>query len=120
MMADRQDVVRQQLADSATAADRLAEASRAHSKAKEDAHAEAKRITEEAQGDAKRIAEQLREQADNDVERIKAQGVKQVELSRAQLIRQLRQDVGAESVRRASELVRGYVAEPAQQLATVD
>jgi ATP synthase F0 subunit b len=120
MMADRQDVVRQQLADSATAADRLAEASRAHSKAKEDAHAEAKRITEEAQGDAKRIAEQLREQADNDVERIKAQGVKQVELSRAQLIRQLRQDVGAESVRRASELVRGYVAEPAQQSATVD
>jgi ATP synthase F0 subunit b len=120
LMADRQDAVRQQLADSAAAADRLAGASRAHSKAKEDAHAEAKRITAEAQGDAKRIAEQLREQADNDVERIKAQGAKQVELSRAQLIRQLRQDVGAESVRRAGELVRGYVGEPAQQSATVD
>jgi ATP synthase F1 delta subunit len=39
---------------------------------------------------------------------------------RAQLIRQLRQDIGAESVHRASELVRGYVADPAQQAATVD
>ncbi|BBX45718.1 F0F1 ATP synthase subunit B/delta [Mycobacterium cookii] len=120
LMSDRQDAVRKDLADSAAAADRLAEASRAHSKAKEDAHAEAKRITEEAQVDAKRIAEQLAEQADSDVERIKAQGVKQVELARAQLIRQLRQDVGAESVRRAGELVRGYVADPAQQAATVD
>ncbi len=120
LMTDRQDVVRRELAESAAAADRLAEASRAHSKAKEDAHAEAKRVTEEAKVDAKRIGEQLREQADSDVERIKAQGVKQVELARAQLIRQLRQDVGAESVRRAGELVRGYVAEPSQQAATVD
>ena len=120
LMADRQGVVRQQLADSAAAADRLAEASRAHEKAKEDARAEAKRITEEAQSDAKRIGEQLREQADSEVERIKVQGAKQVELLRAQLIRQLRQDIGAESVRRAGELVRGYVGEPAQQSATVD
>ena len=79
-----------------------------------------KRITEEAQSDAKRIVEQLHAQADSEVERIKQQGAKQVELLRAQLIRQLRQDIGAESVRRAGELVRGYVGEPAQQSATVD
>jgi ATP synthase F0 subunit b/ATP synthase F1 delta subunit len=120
MMADQQNAVRQQLADSATAADRLAEASRAHEKAKEDAKAEAKRITEEAQSDAKRIVEQLHAQADSEVERIKVQGAKQVELLRAQLIRQLRQDTGAESVRRAGELVRGFVGKPAQQSATVD
>ncbi len=120
MMADQQNAVRQQLADSAAAADRLAEASRAHEKAKEDAKAEAKRIIEEAQSDAKRIGEQLHAQADSEVERIKVQGAKQVELLRAQLIRQLRQDIGAESVRRAGELVRGYVGEPAQQSATVD
>jgi ATP synthase F0 subunit b/ATP synthase F1 delta subunit len=120
MMADQQSAVRQQLADSAAAADRLAEASRAHEKAKEDAKAEAKRITEEAQSDAKRIVEQLHAQADSEVERIKVQGGKQVELLRAQLIRQLRQDTGAESVRRAGELVRGYVGESAQQSATVD
>jgi len=120
MMADQQNTVRQQLADSAAAADRLAEASRAHAKAKEDANAEAQRLTEEAQADAERIGEQLRAQAESDAERIKQQGAKQVELMRAQLIRQLRQDIGAESVHRASELVRGYVAEPAQQAATVD
>jgi ATP synthase F0 subunit b len=120
MMADRQDTVRQQLADSSAAADRLAEASRAHAKAKEDASAEAQRLTEEAQSDAKRIGEQLRAQADSDAERIKQQGVKQAELMRSQLIRQLRQDIGAESVHRAGELVRGYVADPAQQSATVD
>ena len=62
----------------------------------------------------------MRAQADTEVERIKVQGAKQVELLRAQLVRQLRQEIGAESVRRAGELVRGYVAEPAQQSATVD
>src|SRR3984885_5374227 len=120
MMEDQQNAVRQQLADSAAAADRLAEASRAHEKAKEDAKAEAKRITEEAQSDAERIVEQLHAQADSDAERIKQQGAKQAELLRAQLVRQLRQEIGAESVRRAADLVRGYVAEPGQQSATVD
>jgi ATP synthase F0 subunit b/ATP synthase F1 delta subunit len=120
MMVDRQNVVRQQLDDAAAAAARLTEASQAHDKAREDAKAEAERITEEARADAERIAEQLRAQADAEVERVKVQGAKQVQLLRAQLVRQLRQDFGAESVRRAGELVRGYVAEPAQQSATVD
>ncbi|HEY9303540.1 MAG TPA: F0F1 ATP synthase subunit B/delta, partial [Mycobacterium sp.] len=39
MMADRQDTVRQQLDEAAAAADRLAEASEAHSKAVKDAKA---------------------------------------------------------------------------------
>jgi ATP synthase F0 subunit b/ATP synthase F1 delta subunit len=120
LMTDQQNTVRQQLADSSSAADRLAEASRAHAKAKEDARAEAQRLTEEAQEDAKRIGEQLRAQADSDAERIKQQGGKQAELLRSQLIRQLRQDIGSESVRRAGELVRGYVADPDQQSGTVD
>jgi ATP synthase F0 subunit b/ATP synthase F1 delta subunit len=120
LMTDQQNTVRQQLADSSAAADRLAEASRAHTKAKEDANAEARRLTEEAQSDAKRIGEQLREQAESDAERIKQQGARQAELLRSQLVRQLRQDIGAESVRQASDLVRGYVAEPGQQSATVD
>ncbi|MGH3552952.1 MAG: F0F1 ATP synthase subunit B/delta, partial [Mycobacterium sp.] len=120
LMADRQETVRQELANSATATDRLAEASEAHKKAREEAKAEAQRVTEEARTDAERIAEQLRAAADAEVERIKVQGARQVELLRAQLVRQLRQDLGAESVRRAGELVRGYVADSAQQSATVD
>ena len=120
MMVDRQNTVREQLDDAAAAADRLAESKQAHDKARKDAKAEAKRIIEEAQADAERIAEQMRTQADSEVERIKVQGAKQVELLRSQLIRQLRQELGAESVQRAGELVRTYVADTAQQSATVD
>jgi F-type H+-transporting ATPase subunit b/F-type H+-transporting ATPase subunit delta len=120
LMTDQQNTVRQQLADSSAAADRLAEASRAHAKAKEDARAEAQRLIEDAQSDAQRIGELLRAQADSDAERIKQQGAKQAELLRSQLIRQLRQGIGADSVRRATELVRGYVADPDQQSGTVD
>lgn len=120
LMTERQETVRQELEDSAAAAKRLEEAGQAHAQALEEAKAEARRITEEAHADAERIAEQLRAQADAEVERIKQQGAKQVELMRAQLIRQLRQDIGTESVRRAGDLVRGYVADSEQQSATVD
>jgi ATP synthase F0 subunit b/ATP synthase F1 delta subunit len=120
LMVDRQETVRRELEESAAAAKQLENASQAHASAVEEAKAEAQRITEEARTDAERIVEQLRAQADSEVERIKVQGAKQVELLRAQLIRQLRQDIGAESVRRATELVRGFVADSAQQSATVD
>jgi ATP synthase F0 subunit b/ATP synthase F1 delta subunit len=120
LMTARQDTVRQQLKDSAAAAERLKEASEAHSKAVEDVKVEAQQVVEEAREDAKRIAEQLQAQAEIDAERIKMQGARQVELMRAQLTRQLRLELGHESVRQAGELVRNYVADAAQQSATVD
>jgi ATP synthase F0 subunit b/ATP synthase F1 delta subunit len=120
LMTARQDTVRQQLKDSAAAADRLKEAGQAHDKAVEEAKSEAEQVVEEAQSDAERIAEQLQAQAEIDAERIKVQGARQVELLRAQLTRQLRLELGHESVRQAGELVRNYVADPAQQSATVD
>lgn len=101
LMSARQDTVRQQLADAAAAADRLAEASQAHTKALEDAKSEAHRVVEEARTDAERIAEQLEAQADVEAERIKMQGARQVDLIRAQLTRQLRLELGHESVRQA-------------------
>lgn len=120
LMSARQDAVRQQLTEAVEAADRLTEASQAHTKAVEDAKAEAQRVVEEAREDAKRIVEQLQTQADVEAERIKAQGTRQVDLLRAQLIRQLRLELGHESVRQATELVRNHVADAAQQSATVD
>jgi ATP synthase F0 subunit b len=120
LMTAQQDTVRKQLEDSAEAKKRLAEAERAHEKAVEQAKAEAKRVTEEARVDAERIGEQLRAQADAEVERIKVQGAQQVQLLRAQLIRQLRSDLGTESVRRAGELVREHVSDGENQSATVD
>ncbi len=120
MMAARQDAVGQQLKDAAVAADRLTESTTAHSKAVEAAKSEAKRVVEDAQTDSGRITEQLQAQADVEAERIKAQAARQVELLRSQLTRQLRLELGHESVRQARELVRNYVADAAQQSATVD
>jgi ATP synthase F0 subunit b/ATP synthase F1 delta subunit len=120
MMANQQETVRKQLEDSADAKTRLDEAQKAHEKAVERAKAEAKQITEEARSDAQRIIEQLHAQADAEVERIKVQGAQQVQLLRSQLVRQLRGDLGAESVRRAGEIIREHVADTDAQSATVD
>lgn len=120
LMTARQSAVRQQLDDSAAAATRLTESTEAHSKAVEAAKEEAKRVVEEAKTDAVRITEQLQAQADVEAERIKAQGASQIELMRTQLTRQLRLELGHESVRQAGELVRSYVADADQQAATVD
>lgn len=120
MMAAQQETVRQQLEESAEAKKRLQEARTAHEKAVERAKAEAKQITEEAKADSERIVEQLRAQADAEVERIKVQGAQQIELQRAQLIRQLRQDLGSESLVRATDLVREFVSDPQERSATVD
>ena len=120
LMASQQDTVRNQLDDSAKAAQRLADADKYHAQRVEEAKAEAKHITAEARVDAERIGEQLRVQADVEVERIKVQGGQQVSLLRAQMIRQLRQELGTESVARAADLVRAHVADPQAQSATVD
>jgi F-type H+-transporting ATPase subunit delta len=120
MMANQQDAVRTQLDDSAKAAKRLTDADKHHAARVDEAKTEAKRIVDEAKVDAERIVEQLRAQADVEVERIKVQGGQQVQLLRAQLIRQLRQDLGSESVQRAGDLVRSYVSDAQAQSATVD
>jgi F-type H+-transporting ATPase subunit delta len=120
MMTNQQDAVRAALDESASAAKKLADADAMHAKAIEDAKNEASRVTSEAKSDSERIAEQLREQAGVDAERIKAQGVQQVQLLRQQTIRELRKNLGTESVERAEELVRAHVADPDAQAATVD
>jgi len=120
LMGDQQATVRTQLEESANAAQRLADADKHHAERLEEAKVEAKRITEEARVDAERITAQLRLHADAELERIKVQGAQQVQLLRTQLVRQLRSDLGAESVRRAGDLVRAYVADAQAQSGTVD
>ena len=120
MMAAQQETVRNALAEGAAATQRFAAADTHHAQRVADGQAEARHIVEEARSDSVRIAEQLRAQADVEVERIKIQGGQQVSLLRSQVIRQLRTDLGGESVRRASELVRGYVSDPQARAATVD
>jgi ATP synthase F0 subunit b len=120
MMTAQQEAVRKKLKDSAQAKRRLADAQDAHAKAVEEAKGKAQRVIEQARMDSQRSAEQLRAQADAEAERVKAQGARHVQLLLAQLVRQLRHDVGTESVRRAGELVRDHVSDRQAQSATVD
>lgn len=120
LMAEQKEAVRTQLDESAKATARLAAADQYHAKRVDEGRAEGRHIVDEARTDSVRIAEQLHVQAGVEAERIKVQGGQQVSLLRAQLIRQLRGDLGGESVRRAEELVKGYVANPQNQSASVD
>ena len=120
LMAGQQQTVRDQLEESSVATQRLAAADQYHAKRVADGRSEARHIVDEARTDSVRIAEQLRTQADVEVERIKVQGGQQVSLLRTQMIRQLRTDLGSESVRRAGDLVRAHVADPQARSATVD
>ncbi len=120
LMHNQQEAVRAALEESKSAADKLATADDRHKKALENAKAQAAKVTDEARSDSERIAEQLREQAVIEAERIKAQGEQHIQLLRQQTIRGLRQHLGAESVEKAEEIVRNYVADPAAQSSTVD
>lgn len=120
MMNNQKETVRRQLEEHAEAEQKVADADKEHAKALEVAKAEAAEVVEEARQDAGRIAEQLRAQADVELERIKIQGVQQVQLLRQQLIRELRQSLGAESVERAGDLVRDFLSDSSEQSATVD
>lgn len=120
LMANQKQAVRDQLDDSAKAARRLAEADQHHAQRVAEGKVDARRVVEEARADSVRIAEALRSQADVEADRIKVQGGQQVSLLRAQLIRQLRGELGSESVARAGERIRAYVADPAARAGTVD
>lgn len=120
LMAEQKAAIATQLDESAKATTRLAAADQYHAKRVDEGRAEGRHIVDEARTDSVRIAEQLHVQAGVDAERIKIQGGQQVSLLRAQLIRQLRGDLGGESVQRATELVKAHVADPQNRSATVD
>jgi ATP synthase F0 subunit b/ATP synthase F1 delta subunit len=120
MMKNQQEAVRNQLDEHAEAEQKVNDADADHAKALEEAKAEAERVVDEARRDAEKIADQLRAHADAELERIKVQGAQQVRLLRQQLVRELRQTLGAESVRRAGDLVRDFVSDPSEQMSTVD
>jgi len=120
MMDNQQEAVRKALEESASAADKLANADQLHAEKVAGAKAEAARVAQEARADSIRISEQLGEQAVFDADRIRHQGAQQVHLMRQQTIRELRSNLGAESVQRAEDLVRAHVADAVRQSETVD
>ena len=120
MMTARQEAIRKELNESAEAKRRLADAEDAHAKAVEEAKRKAQRVIEQARADSQRSAQQLRAQADAEEEQLNLRGAQRVELLYAQFVRQLRQQVGTESISRAEELVCDHVSDRQAQSVTVD
>ncbi|MFC9982624.1 F0F1 ATP synthase subunit B/delta [Gordonia sp. NPDC127522] len=120
MMRDRQETVRQQLAESAAAAKRVDDGKQAREKAVAEAKAEAEQMQKDAAADAEAITSDIRAQADHEVKRISEHGRNQVALVRANLVRQLRTDLGLTAVDKAGELVRNHLADDSAQAASVD
>ena len=120
MMRDRQETVRQQLAESEAASKRVAEGKKAREKAVAEARAEAEQMKKDAEADAEAITSDIRAQADHEVKRISEHGRNQVALVRANLVRQLRTDLGLTAVDKAGEIVRNHLADDSAQAASVD
>jgi len=120
MMSGQQETIAAQISEHDEAKAQLAEAKEAHAKALEDARAEASAIREEARGDAQAIAEEMKTQADKEVARVTAQGTAQADLTRANLVRNLRTDLGLASVDVAGSLVREHLKDPAAQADSID
>lgn len=120
LMAERKATVRQQLEESAKAAQRLADADRHHAELLAKGRTEAQVIVDDAASDSVRIAEQFQVQARAEFTRIKQYGEQQTVLLRAQAVRELRARLGDDAVRRAADIVRGEVSDPRERAATVD
>jgi F-type H+-transporting ATPase subunit delta len=120
MMRKRQDAVRTQLDESEQAAARLAEARHAFDEAVDEAHKESAKIRADAHTDAAQIAEQLRAQADAEVTRVSQHGREQVGLAHAQLIRELKADLGKAALTQAGRQVRDHLDSPQAKSESVD
>ena len=116
----QQDAIADQVAESEAAKQRVIDAQQAQARAKERAAAEAKEFHEEALGDAESIKEDLRATTDREIKRIGEQGRAQASLTRANLVRGLRSDLGLSAVDGAGKLVREHLSNPAAQSQSID
>ena len=85
-----------------------------------DARAEAAEIREQARERGKQIEAEAKPQAEEEARRIVAGGEKQLEASRAQVVAELRSDIGQNSINLAEKLLGGELSESTKQSATID
>lgn len=106
MTEKREKEIAQQVEDSRKAKERLEAAEAAYREAVENAQNDAARIRDDARADAQRIADEMREKAEQEVERLRRRGEEQLQNARAQVVRELKRELGAHSTELASRLVR--------------
>ncbi len=120
VMRDRQEIVRQQIADSEQAKQNLAEAERAYQNSLNEARTEAAQIRENARAEAQRTIEELRKQAQDESARIIARGEEQLASQRSSIVRELRSEIGAIAVELSEKIVDQRLADDASVSSTVD
>jgi len=119
-MRDRQEIIRQQVADSEQAKQNLAEAERAYQNSLNEARTEAAQIRENARAEAQRTLEDLRSQAQEEQARIVARGEEQLASQRAAIVRDLRAEIGTLAVELSEKIVSQRLSDEKQVSATVD
>src|SRR5690606_26294468 len=85
-----------------------------------EARSEAAKIRDDARAEAEQIKEELRAQAEEEARRIVAQGEAQLQAQRAQLIAELREDLGRNAVLLAGRIVGESLEDEARRRGTVD
>jgi F-type H+-transporting ATPase subunit b len=119
-MRDRQEMIRKQVEDSEEAQRKLAEAEKSYQSALSEARTEAAQIRENARAEAQRTVEELRTQAQEEQARIVARGEEQLANQRAQIVRELRAEIGTLAVELAEKIVDQRLSDESQVSATVD
>ncbi|MGH3493705.1 MAG: F0F1 ATP synthase subunit B [Sciscionella sp.] len=121
VLAERADRVRQTDEDNAAAKQKLDDAQARLREALREARTESAAIREEARAEGQRILDQMRERAHAESEQVRQRGAQQLAAARAQLIAELRPEVGGFSTELASRVVGAQVSLPqGQQAAAQD
>ncbi|QGK71178.1 F0F1 ATP synthase subunit B [Allosaccharopolyspora coralli] len=85
-----------------------------------DARAEAARIRDDARAEGQQIVEEMRTQAQTESDRIVAAGQSQLASQRAQIVAELRGDLGRQAVNLADRIVGESLEDEARRRGTVD
>lgn len=85
-----------------------------------EARAEAARIRDDARAEGQQILEEMRAQAQTESDRIVSQGQSQLAHQRAQIVAELRADLGRQAVDLASRVVGESLEDEARRRGTVD
>lgn len=106
MTEKREKEIAQQVEDARKARERLEQAEAAYREAVDNAQNDAARIRDDARADAQHIADEMREKAEQEVERLRRRGEEALQNARAQVVRELKAELGSHSTALASRLVR--------------
>lgn len=120
MVRERQDVIQHQVEEAEEATRLLERAEQRFESVVAEARTEAARIRDDARADAVRIRDELVEQAEREVERIRQRGEEQLAAQREQVMRRMRGDLGALSMRLAGQMITETLSDNARKRATVD